>query len=69
MDNCDVVFYDNGSGELMKLVNFGGFSGWIMYQPGTPGEWEPLRRATEDDRKRIEIGQHGLPVMLKAPTP
>lgn len=52
-DPPGIEFYDQVSGRVMKLVTGGHFIGWIVYKH-PDGQWVSLRKATDDDRERLQ---------------
>lgn len=51
-----VTFFDQGSNREMKyvyLASKSSWAGWLLYKHPHSGDWVSLRKATEDDIKRI----------------
>ena len=52
-DPPGIAFFDKASRRVMKLVTDGQFKDWIVYKH-PEGQWVSLRKATEDDLKRLK---------------
>ena len=53
-----IEFYDAISGRQMLLVAEGeSFAGWLCYRH-PDGQWVSLRKATNEDRAKLESAQH-----------
>lgn len=52
-DPPGIDFYDQASKRMMRLVQEGGYAGWIVFRHPVAGNWVTLRKATKDDRAAV----------------
>lgn len=64
----DILFFDKATDREMKLVNSGGWSGWLFYRH-PDGAWVSSRKATEADRAAIDAARNGGAEPVKSAGP